>query len=289
MIGGVPSLAIPAIAELAEWRRWVLWHKVERRGKATKRPIAPDGVPASSTDSSTWYSYREACRALVRGVGEGVGFVLTETPFAGVDLDGCVGSDGSLNPQAETIVNTLDSYTEYSPSGRGLHVLVRGALEGPGRNRRDLGVEVYDTGRYLTVTGLHVAGAPQTLEPRDDALRWLVREVLGEAQHASHVAGRQEPRPWSGELPGTVRVAAQTDATVRLILTKRHRELGYASPSEADYALACTLLEAGFEDADVEAALRWRHARTEPRPKSLDYFPRTVGNAREAVGRRAAK
>lgn len=289
MIGGVPSLEIPAVAELAEWRRWVLWERVERRGKATKRPIQPDGSPASSTDASTWCSYRESCRALVRGVGEGLGFVLTETPFAGVDLDGCAGADGHLTPQAQEILGKIDSYTEWSPSGCGLHVLVRGALDGPGRNCRALGLEVYDTGRYLTVTGLHLRGTPETLEPRDRALRWLVQEVIGDRDSSARVAGHQGPRPWSGELPETVRAAAQADATVRLTLRKPHHELGYPSPSEADFALACGLLERGVAHGDVEAALRWRHARTEPRPKSLDYFPRTVANAREAVGRRAAR
>lgn len=289
MIGGVPSLEVPAVAELAEWRRWVLWERVERRGKATKRPIQPDGSPASSTDPSTWCSYREACRALVRGVGDGLGIVLTDTPYAGVDLDGCVGSDGSLTPHAEKILRKITSYTEFSPSGRGLHVLVRGALDGAGRNCRRLGLEVYDTGRYLTVTGLHLDGTPDTLEPRDDVLRWLAQDVIGDRDAGTRVAGRQEPRTWSGELPDTVQLAAQADATVRLLLRKAHRELGYPSPSEADFALACTLLEAGFETGDVEAALRWRHARTEPRPKSLDYFPRTVANAREAVGRKAAR
>src|SRR5690606_40768293 len=52
-------------AELTERARWVRHED--------KRPITPDGRAASSTDPSTWSTYREAARSQV---GDGLGFVL---------------------------------------------------------------------------------------------------------------------------------------------------------------------------------------------------------------------
>ena len=78
-------------------------------------------------------------------------------PYCGVDLDDCVIGDGSPHPVAAEIIAMLDSYTELSPSGAGVHVIVKGAKNG-GRgesSRTGWGgaFEVYDRGRFFTFTG----------------------------------------------------------------------------------------------------------------------------------------
>ena len=51
---------------------------------------------------------------------DGVGFVFSETdPYAGVDLDDCMGQENELGPTAQAIVKDFDTYTEISPSGVG--------------------------------------------------------------------------------------------------------------------------------------------------------------------------
>jgi primase-polymerase (primpol)-like protein len=50
----------------------------------------------------------------------------------------------------------IDSYTEVSPSGAGLRIWTPGVLP-PGGRRKGY-VEMYDGGRYLTVTGHRVRG-----------------------------------------------------------------------------------------------------------------------------------
>jgi putative DNA primase/helicase len=58
---------------------------------------------------------------------DGIGFVFTESdPFCGVDLDACVDpKTGEIASWASEIVRELNSYTAFSPSGTGLHVLLR--------------------------------------------------------------------------------------------------------------------------------------------------------------------
>lgn len=73
-------------------------------------------------------------------------------------------------------MNELDSYTEVSPSGTGLHVLLEGSV--PSGGHRKNGVEMYDGGRFFTMTGRHVEGTPQTVEERRDAVRSVHEEYI---------------------------------------------------------------------------------------------------------------
>lgn len=125
--------------ELTSRARWVR-HK-------DKRPITPDGRPASSTDPSTWATYAEATRSQV---GDGIGFVLG-AGIACLDIDHCLDERGRPDARARAILARVpDAYVEVSPSGRGLHIWGV-APEQPGRRHR--GYEVYSVGRYITVTG----------------------------------------------------------------------------------------------------------------------------------------
>lgn len=265
---GLPPLSIPAIAELATWSRWVLHEN--------KEPITVNGSRASTTRTETWSKYEDCAAAFVRGVGDGVGFVLTETPFAGIDLDHVVDAAGTVAPWAQAIVDRIGSYTERSTSGTGLHILVRGELAGRGRKRGP--IECYDRGRYFVMTGRHASGTPDRILDRGEILRAWVAETFGPETTARRGAAC-DPIDWDGELPDGVAIARNADATVRLLLAKAHRALGYASASEADFAFACRLAEGAFPVAAIEAALRWRHRYVEPRPKSVDYFLRTAQNA----------
>jgi primase-polymerase (primpol)-like protein len=177
--------------ELQKYRQWVCW---TRAGKAqTKLPISPaTGKPASCIDPTTWGSYREARAAASRFRLDGIGFVFTSMdPFTGVDLDHCRArngqtSRGDLEPWAAEIVERLNSYTEWSASGEGLHILVKGALPKYG-GRRHGGIEIYSSGRYFTITGDRLDETPETIQDRQ-------AEIL-ELFAALDKKGRREPQP----------------------------------------------------------------------------------------------
>ena len=137
--------------------QWVNWRYALDRGKWTKHPYSPrSGKKASSTDLLTWSSFECVFDAYEAGGYDGVGFVLCSgDPFTGIDLDGCRDpATGDVAAWAEEIVRCFDSYTEVSPSGTGLHVLVK--AKAPASLKRPY-LEMYSTERYLTVTG-HVVG-----------------------------------------------------------------------------------------------------------------------------------
>ena len=140
-------------AELKKIPRWLLWKLEDRNGKPTKTPYTADGRLAKVNDPSTWTTFENALLAYQSGQFDGIGLVLSdEDDLAGVDLDKCLNPDtGELEAQAARIVADLPTYCEISPSGCGLRLFGFGKL--PQGGRRKGKIELYETGRYLTVTG----------------------------------------------------------------------------------------------------------------------------------------
>jgi len=151
------SIKVESIPEELKVRpQWVVWKAVGDK---------PDKVPysartarkASSTDLMTWSTFEEVLEAYKCGGYDGVGFVFCSgDPYAGIDLDNCVEENGEIAPWALEIASYLDSYTELSTTGTGLHIIARGDVP----NRRKDDVEVYSSKRFFTVTGhiVEVAG-----------------------------------------------------------------------------------------------------------------------------------
>src|SRR5450756_151125 len=126
-----------------------------------KRPVTVQGRGASCTNARTWATFASASASTV---GDGLGFVLNGDGIVCLDLDHCITDDG-VEPWAATVLaNVPATYVEVSPSGRGLHVWGLGDVPAGRVLAVDGGkVEVYGSGRYLTVTEKPYAGAPSLL------------------------------------------------------------------------------------------------------------------------------
>lgn len=171
--------------------QWVLWKSVllPREGKLTKRPFGLNGKSASSTDPKTWCGFDEAKRAVEGGLEvKGVGFVFTlEAGITGIDLDHCRDPQtGEIDLWAQQIVQRFNSYTEISPSGAGVHILIRGKLPEDSRHKKTLkdegyrpnaAIEVYNSGRYFTMTGNRLDGYPVDVEDRQTELDAFCKEL----------------------------------------------------------------------------------------------------------------
>lgn len=160
--------------EAAEARQWVAFRLGERNGKTTKVPVNPlTGWNARTNDPGTWGSLEEAQAALSRFGCDGVGFVFAGDYF-GIDLDHVIDPEsGTIAAWAQEIIDTMGSYAEVSPSGRGVHIICRGdpAL----LSNKNGGLEIYcptrnadgsiSGGRYFTVTG-NALGEPLPIAER---------------------------------------------------------------------------------------------------------------------------
>lgn len=107
---------------------------------------------ASSGNPETWTTFEKITEGIVKNRFDNYGFVFHDNGIVGIDIDTGFDENGFLSPVAIDIMKACHSYTEYSRSRRGMHILVRGTLPFGGRNNRN-GVEIYQNGRYFIVTG----------------------------------------------------------------------------------------------------------------------------------------
>lgn len=151
--------------ELQSFSNWVAFRLIHEAGqdKPRKKPINPKtsgGAMANNPD--TWTTFEQAFtfaenQGLFENNSGGIGFELGNSPYAVIDLDHVIQADGNLKDYAAEILELMNSYTEYSPSGLGLHIWFK--LDTPLANfgcmnkNTSLDIEIYDTGRYITVTG----------------------------------------------------------------------------------------------------------------------------------------
>lgn len=154
--------------EMRAYPNFVVW-RFDRRvdGKLTKIPFqVRTGRKASVNDPTHWSSFDDA--VAVAHNYDGIGFVFSDNdPFTGVDLDNTHGDIVALEHQ-KAIFQQLDSYSEISPSGKGLHIIVKGRVP---TGRRSGYVEIYSAGRYFTMTGN--AYHAKSIEDRQNELNAL--------------------------------------------------------------------------------------------------------------------
>ena len=151
--------------ELQVQARWVTW--VAEGGPGEKPRKVPYNVTllnsrASSTDSETWGTFAQAEAAYSEGGRSGVGIVLNGDGLVGIDIDHCV-TNGVIDPSALALLSALGAkYVEFSPSVTGLRAFgySDGLAVGCKGKYNGLDVELYSTGRYLTVTGASISHEP---------------------------------------------------------------------------------------------------------------------------------
>ena len=132
--------------ELRVLRQWVCANDCSKVPMQATRPY-----PASSTNPDTWSSFDEAVNAVREGYYDYIGFVFNDNGIVGIDLDDAFTAD--MTPVVEDICKWCDgTYMEYSKSGDGLHLFVKGDIPFKGRNNL-AGVEMYKTARFFIMTG----------------------------------------------------------------------------------------------------------------------------------------
>lgn len=229
--------------ELRAYEQFVVWRYEENEnGKPTKVPYSPtDSRHADVNKPSTWSHYDKAIEALSTGWWSGIGFVLTENdPFGFIDLDEPKNPDGSpvapedyeiaINRQ-KTIFAEFDSYAELSPSGKGLHIIVRGSIPN-GRKRSS--VEVYSDARFMTMTGNVYRNAP--INNHNDLLNSLWGE-MGKGRDANLFYAGLESAILSEEQILDMAVKAVNGEKFHDLYYTGNWQKYYPSHSEADFAL----------------------------------------------------
>lgn len=147
-------------AELKFGARWCCWkYRTLDDGRLTKEPYdVKTGYHAKSNDEGTFCSYPELLHGY--GVYDGIGIGLFGS-YSAVDIDHCV-DDGKPSKMAQDIIDYCKSYTELSPSGKGIRIIFK-TRDGFSYDKSkyyiknsEKGLEIYvqgATNRFVTITG----------------------------------------------------------------------------------------------------------------------------------------
>ena len=228
-------------AALKQYPNWVCWKaENEPNGRISKKPINPmTGGYAQSNNPKTWSDFPTALRESKKY--SGLGFMFSESPYFGIDLDHIEDfivdfkSGGIKNVIAE-FVFTLESYAEYSVSGKGLHIICKGSLPEGGRRKGNF--EFYQDGRFFTVTG-NIASQYTDVKECTESVKMLHEKYIGGAAPST---GISIPLPMNLSESEIIKLAegSKQGDTFRRLYNGDWESL-YTSQSEADLAL-CNML-----------------------------------------------
>lgn len=279
---------------------WICWKAVpgkiiDGKQKIDKVPLSCNGYKIDPTKHENGGSLLDCLDYAEQHDDTGIG-VLLGAGIVGIDIDDCMLSSGEINETARHWINHFSSYTEKSPSGTGLHILVESSYVGDGRKKGSF--EIYPQKRFFTFTGLRING--NDLETVDASrVEAFVSSVFGNKPKRKQTIGSDSP-PWEIQLkPVSVdeeRLELMSDALDNndLLLktwSAQRKDLDYKNgrfdPSSYVQSLANMLVNCGLPDqeiADYLYAWNARHIDKLDKPEKInrvDYYERTIEKARD--------
>lgn len=218
-------------AALRERRQWLVWRFEEKPGdkKPRKVPYYADGqrrmgTQGSEEDRSRLVAFDQAAALLVGDRYSGIGFAfLPDDGLIGIDLDNVIDpATGTIQERAAGIIRACASFTEFSPSGKGVHIYSLGTTKSHKSN--EIGVEMFCGRQFFTVTGRQYPGSVDEVTAIAPAVLERLHQVIDEAR-------------------GNRRPTAASPA--------RQPAKGGSGPAERDRiesALACVSADIGYND-----------------------------------------
>jgi len=290
----LPQTETKALVELRDLKQWVCWKLINEKKKV---PVSAHGGETSTTQEAeqTWATYDQAYTEAVQcnhgNSYSGVGFVFTfGDPYVGVDLDKCRDPvTGDLELWASKIIKDLNTYTEISQSGAGVHMIARGNHMPKGHNVGQ--VEMYSHKRYFIFTGNHLDGTPETIEVAHKKLDALEEEYFTKVESSFDAKGIDFEIIASARCPkdGLEALLANIPEFKKTWEHKR-KDMSDDSPSAYDMSLACHFVRAGWTPQQVAAGIIhhrsiWYTGKEFEKALRTDYIRVTYENAVQFVDR----
>lgn len=261
-------------AALRELPQWLVWRFEQHEGDKKPRKVPyyatggkRMGKQGDDADRARLVPFDVAVAAMERGGHSGLGFAfLPGDGLIGIDLDGVIDPEtGEVQERAAGIIKACASFTELSPSGKGVHIYVRGDTKSNKSN--DIGVEVFCGRQFFTVTGRQFPGAVDAVEQiRPDVLARLhavIDEAKGARRTASHSPERQ-PVVGGGE----VSPVAKVESALAFISP----DVGYVDWLRIGMAIHAELGQNGFGSWDWWSAKGSKYPGTEQVRRHWDSF-----------------
>lgn len=249
--------------ELRQLKQFILWRYEDiGAAKPTKVPYSISGEMANVNDPNTWTDFDGAlaCRFSYSGIG----FVFSENdPYTFIDLDDPLG-DPTVTERQLKIFREFDSYAEVSPSGIGLHIIIKGKIP---QGRRRSKIELYSSGRYATMTGNVYNDKP--IGEYQDKLTMLYEQMGSGSPQTIQYNGN------APELATDVAIVDMAKGAINgdkfLLLYKGHWQDLYQSQSEADLALINMFAFYTQNETQIARMFRQSPLGARPKAKRHDY------------------
>ncbi len=231
----VPSLA-SVVPELALRKQWLMWRYEPGETPTSKPRKMPyyasarkrGGKQGDLKDRGALVDFDTISQAVKKhdtsGNGwDGVGFAfLPDDGLIGIDLDGMIDLEsGEISERCTNIIAACDTYTEFSPSGKGVHIIGTGKIE---KSIKDngIGVEMFCGAQFFTFTGHPWPNSPNAVEeipPR--ALARLEATIKAARKSAAPCATIEHSAPKAQPpVGGRQRSLAETVATAEEALQR---------------------------------------------------------------------
>lgn len=267
--------------ELKQKGLFCLW-RYERVGdRLSKIPYSFSGKRARSTERGDFCGFDKALRISNRYSGIGLGIF---DGYSAVDIDHCV-KNGKLSEMALDIINTMNSYTEYSPSGEGVRIIFKASPFNYDKekyyiNNRKIGLEVYVSGctnKFVTLTGNVIRNVP--VAERTAEIRRVLESYMLRPQRVN-----QQPEELCSQ---TGSLLSDNEVLEKAMVSKNSAKFGALwngdflgkSHSEADLAL-CSMLAfwCGGDTAQMDRLFR-QSALYRQKWERKDYREETIRKA----------
>lgn len=267
--------------EMKNKKQWVCYRKKTVDGKTKKMMLNPaDLTFARCNDPSTWATFLTGMKALRnKKLGlDGLAFVLTDG-YVFIDTDHSIDEKGNVNEVTKKLLDMLHgTYAEKSCSGHGIHIICKGHMPKNAKKRNDsLGVEMYETKRFLCMTGDVIDGRKE-IKDCGEAIAEISKSIVG-VSPPRVILPRTTPTMSDNEIMGRIRNSAQSSKFERLYSGDIS---AYPSASNADYAMVRILAFWTQDRSQIESIMRssglvrekWDH-----RLGNSTYLDVTIDNA----------
>ena len=223
---------------------------------AGKQPISSKTLkPISIKNRGNLITFENALESLKNSSKiEGIGFVLGNTPkgnFCGLDIDNCIDSNGVISNKAKEIIDFLDTYTEISPSGNGVHCIFFANKQG-NKCKKYFDtwckcIEIYDKDRYFTLTGNVIKS--KNIEHRQDECNFIYETYLEDFLESSKNIPKIKNTYISNNKCTNLVFALKND---KVLSSYWHGNRPLKSESENDFALMGKILFwVGYENINT--------------------------------------
>lgn len=169
--------------DLRERAQWLVWRFEKNQKKPDLKPLKVPywangkkrkGVQGDEQDRAALVTLDQALAFVEKSKStsapySGVGFAfLPGDGLIGIDIDKCIDPEtGEISTMAMGIINACASYTEYSPSGTGVHIFVAGQTQTFKSNK--IGLEVFCSSQFFTFTARPFGGSPSSIKAIEES------------------------------------------------------------------------------------------------------------------------